>query len=349
MQKGSGETMLVKFLNPFDDEQNLFLGGTPEQHDVHGFGVQTNSIIFKFVLSHNDDMKIMLNFSSLADKLADLNWTARVVFLLGPSFQSSQPRPVRAQPRLVRAQPRSVRAQPRTVCDCVQPRPVRVQPRSVRTQPRSVSMQPRHVRVQPRPVRMQSRSVRVQPISMRTRPRSVRFQPRFVRAQPRSVRAQPRSVRAQPRFVRVRPYSTQPIIPLIIARTVDIHYTPLAIVTHLTRVIPRILNKHPPAVYSRRVSPRQHSPPDAIPRLHFHHPAVSITFHIPINRHHSTRSRIRIAFHTMHYHGWIQLCLDIMDFASFPSRTVIVGIFPWIRPIISQAPSSELLIMRNLI
>ena len=27
VQKGSGEAMLVKFLNPFDDKQNLFLGG----------------------------------------------------------------------------------------------------------------------------------------------------------------------------------------------------------------------------------------------------------------------------------------------------------------------------------
>ena len=27
VQKGSGEAMLVKFLNPFEDEQNLFLGG----------------------------------------------------------------------------------------------------------------------------------------------------------------------------------------------------------------------------------------------------------------------------------------------------------------------------------
>ena len=56
MQKGSGEAMLVKFLNPFEDEQNLFMGASKQVQCKNVQSNKFNSLQYSIIIPYTNNI-----------------------------------------------------------------------------------------------------------------------------------------------------------------------------------------------------------------------------------------------------------------------------------------------------
>ena len=66
MQKGSGEAMLVKFLNPFEDEQKLFMGASKQVQCKNVQCNKFNSLQYSIINAQSASLRSLVAAESKA-------------------------------------------------------------------------------------------------------------------------------------------------------------------------------------------------------------------------------------------------------------------------------------------
>ena len=80
MQKGSGEAMLVKFLNPFEDEQNLFMGASKQVQCKNVQCNKFNSLQYSIIIPYTYNIFTHTNIHTIITKLQNYIISISAIF-----------------------------------------------------------------------------------------------------------------------------------------------------------------------------------------------------------------------------------------------------------------------------